>query len=77
MEKVLSLKGVTLFESSPATEELLLKIHTKGRGYPDVAISNPGRDTSKPLQLRIFRKRRVTEDVTLHEVPVLPGDACS
>jgi hypothetical protein len=31
MEKVLSLKEVALFESSPATEELLLKIHTRRR----------------------------------------------
>ena len=42
------------------------------RVLPDVAISNPGRGTSKPLQLRIFRKGRVTEDFTLGEVPVLP-----
>src|SRR4030043_86779 len=45
--------------------------------YPDVAISNPGRGTFKPLQLRIFRKVRVTEDITLGEVPVLPKNACS
>src|SRR4030042_2753199 len=47
------------------------------RVLPDVAISNPGRGTSKPLQLRIFRKSRVTEDLTLCELPVLPGNACS
>ena len=47
------------------------------RVLPDVAISNPGRGTSKPLQLRIFRKSRVTEGLTLCEVPVLPGNACS
>jgi hypothetical protein len=29
------------------------------------------------LQLRIFRKLRVTEDLILGEVPVLPGNACS
>jgi AcrR family transcriptional regulator len=29
-------------------------------GDPDAAISNPGRGASKPLQLRIFRKGRVT-----------------
>jgi len=45
--------------------------------YPDVATSNPGRGTSKPLQLRIFRKSRVTEDLTLREVPVLPKNPCS
>ena len=47
------------------------------RVLPDVAISNPGRGTSKLLQLRIFRKSRVTEGLTLCEVPVLPGNACS
>ena len=44
---------------------------------PDVAIPNPGRGTYKPLQLRIFKKLRVTEDLTLREVPVLSGNANS
>ena len=47
------------------------------RVLPDVATSNPGGGTSKPLQLRIFRKSRVVEDLTLREVPVLPKNACS
>jgi hypothetical protein len=42
---------------------------------PNVAISNPGGGTSKPLQLRIVRKLRVIEDFTLSEVPVLLGNA--
>jgi hypothetical protein len=33
--------------------------------------------TYKPLQLRIFKKLRVTEDLTLREVPVLSGNANS
>jgi hypothetical protein len=39
---------------------------------PGVAILNPGEGTSKSFQLRIFRKARVIEDLTLREVPVLP-----
>ena len=39
------------------TGEVLKELESMGVGInPDVAISNPGRDTSKPLQLRIFRK---------------------
>jgi hypothetical protein len=45
--------------------------------HPDVAIPNPGMGTYKPLQLRIFKKLRVTEDLTLREVPVLSGNANS
>ncbi|MDP3015964.1 MAG: alanine racemase, partial [Deltaproteobacteria bacterium] len=47
------------------------------RVYPDAAISNPGKGASKPLQLRIFRKDRVTQGFTLGEAPVLPKNACS
>ena len=47
------------------------------RVLPDVATSNPGRGTAKPLQLRIFRESRVIEDLTFREVPVLPKNACS
>jgi hypothetical protein len=42
-----------------------------------VAVWNPDRITSKPLQLRIFAKSRFSEDVTLWEVSVLPGDTYS
>ena len=35
------------------------------------------RQAGKPLQLPIFRKLRVTEDLTLGEVPVSRGNACS
>ena len=31
---------------------------------PDVAIPNPDKSTSKPLQLRIFEKLRVSEDTS-------------
>ena len=41
---------------------------------PDIALPKPGKGTSKTLQLRIFRKLGVTEDVTLGEVPVSSGN---
>jgi len=44
---------------------------------PDVALPNPGKSTSKTLQLRIFRRLGVIEDVTFGEVLVSPGKACS
>jgi len=31
---------------------------------PDVVIPNPDKSTSKPLQLRIFEKLRVSEDTS-------------
>jgi hypothetical protein len=44
---------------------------------PDVALPNPGKSTSKTLQLRIFRRLGVIEDVTFGEVLDSPGKACS
>jgi hypothetical protein len=42
-----------------------------------VAISNPDRSTSKPLQLRIIDKSRISGNVSFWEVSGLPGYAYS
>ena len=44
---------------------------------PDIALPNPDKSTSKTLQLRIFRRLGVIEDVTFGEVLVSTGKACS
>jgi hypothetical protein len=43
----------------------------------DIALSKPGKGTSKTLQLRIFWKLGVIEAVTFGEVLVSFGNACS
>jgi len=45
--------------------------------YPDIALSKPGKGTSKTLQLRIFWKLGATERVTFGEVLSSSENACS
>jgi hypothetical protein len=45
--------------------------------YPGIALSNPGKGTSKTLQLRIFWKLEATEHVSFGEVLSLSKNNCS
>lgn len=54
----------------------MLKTHGL-QNNPDVGLPKAGKGTSKTLQLRIFRKLEVTEDLTFSEVLVASGYACS
>jgi hypothetical protein len=63
---------VNIYLANTTQREEKAKVSTRMLHLP-----NPGKNTSKTLQLRIFRRLGVIEDVTFGEVLVSPGKVCS